>query len=104
MPREAKQIVDEARQMFESELDSFVPDVVFDAHFEVWDKDARMKDSVAVDIPTRFEDVQPGLEALHPGRQFKAAFIPFSYDAEKVPPTNEWASQQAARSGGTCCS
>ena len=53
-------------------------------------------------IPTRFEDVTTGLEVLHPVRQVKAAFKPFSYDAAKVPAGNEWASQQAARSDGTC--
>ena len=101
--RNPQQILDEAGEMFRRELESFVPDQVFDVHFEIWDDQASMKDSVGVTIPTRFEDVQPGLEVLHPGRRFKAAFIPFSFKGDLVLATNEWASKQARRSGSTCC-
>ena len=63
-----QQIVDDARRMFERELDAFVPDRVFDAHFEIWDEQATIKDSVGVTIPTRFEDVKPGLRAMGSSR------------------------------------
>jgi hypothetical protein len=103
MPREPKQIIEEAGEMFRRELDAFVPDRVFDAHFEVWDEKASIDGSVGVAIPTRFEDVRPGLEVLHPGRQFGAAFIPFSFKGDLVPATNEWSAREAGRSGGSCC-
>ena len=57
MPRNPQQIVEEAHAMFQRELDAFVPDRVWDAHFEIWDDQATIKDSVGVTIPTRFEDV-----------------------------------------------
>ena len=60
--------------------------------------------SVGITIPTRFEDVVPGCELLHPGREVKAAFIPFSFTSDLVASANAWSSEQARRSGGTCCS
>ena len=35
---DADQILEQSRTMFADELDSFVPDQVFDAHFEMWDE------------------------------------------------------------------
>lgn len=103
MPRNPQQIVEEAHAMFQRELDAFVPDRVWDAHFEIWDEQATMKESVGVTIPTRFEDVKPGLDLLHPGRTFGATFIPFSFKGDLVPATNAWSAREAGRSGGTCC-
>jgi glutamate-1-semialdehyde 2,1-aminomutase len=100
----ADQILQHSREMFDRELGGFVPDRVFDAHFEIWDKSQQLDGAVGVQIPTRWEDVQPGCDVLHPGRQVRAAFIPFAYDATHVDRVNEWSSQQAARSGGSCCS
>ena len=97
-------ILQHSRELFDRELAAFVPDRVFDAHFEMWDENTPLAGAVGVRIPTRFEDVVPGCNVLHPGRQVSAAFIPFSYDAAVVPQMNEWSSQQAALSGGTCCS
>ena len=57
MPRNPQQIVEEAHAMVQRELDAFVPDRVWDAHFEIWDEQMTIKDSVGVTIPTRFEDV-----------------------------------------------
>ncbi len=99
-----QEIVERSRELFDRELHSFVPDRVFDAHFEIWDAHATIAGGIGVTIPTRFEDVAPGCELLHPGRPVKAAFIPFSFKAELVASANAWSSEQAERSGGTCCS
>ncbi|MAV38607.1 MAG: hypothetical protein CMJ59_24480 [Planctomycetaceae bacterium] len=104
MPRSKEQILAEARAMFQRELESFVPERVFDSHFEIWDAGAQLESGVGVSIPTRWEDLRPGLEVLHPGRRFGAALIPFSYNAEWVPVTNEWSARQADLSDGACCS
>ena len=40
MPRSKEQILAEARAMFQRELESFVPERVFDSHFEIWDAGA----------------------------------------------------------------
>ena len=101
---DADQVLEQSRQMFEEELASFVPDRVFDAHFEIWHKLETIKDGFGVAIPTRFEDVRPGCDLLHPGREVGAAFIPFSFEAERTAWVNEWSAEQAERSGGTCCS
>jgi predicted TIM-barrel fold metal-dependent hydrolase len=99
------QIREQSHKMFADELDAFVPDRVFDAHFEMWDaaEQDHFKRSVGVTLPTRFADVQPACDWLHPGRQVGAAFIPFSFKPELVASINEWSSQQARASGGTCC-
>ena len=94
----------EAHALFERELASFVPDRVFDAHFEIWDDAASMTGSVDVVIPTKLADLTTGLDVLHPGRQFGAALIPFSYEAQRLEATNAWSTQLAADSDGACCS
>ena len=101
---ETNTIVEQSWQCFERELASFVPDRVFDAHFEIWDDKASVADcSVPVKHPTRFEDVQGECDILHPGRHVGAAFIPFSYQADQVASVNEWSANQVAASKSTCC-
>ena len=89
--------------MFEQELDSFVPDRVFDSHFEIWHEEASMEGSVGVRIPTRYEDVRPACDVLHPGRPVFAAFIPFTFEPSQTDEVNRWSALQASRSGGSCC-
>ena len=101
---DVNQILHRSQQMFEQELASFVPDRVFDAHFEIWHEAATIERSVGVLIPTRYEDVQPACNVLHPGRRVAAAFIPFTYESSQTRSVNEWSAGQVSRSGGSCCS
>jgi glutamate-1-semialdehyde 2,1-aminomutase len=102
---EAEQILEQSQKMFANELESFVPDRVFDAHFELWDESEKdiFKGTFGVKIPTRFSDIQAACDWLHPGRRVGAAFIPFAYDASVIASINAWASQQARSSGDSCC-
>ena len=88
-----------------ADLDAFVPDQVFDAHFEMWDagEHEHFKGTFGVTLPTRFTDIQAACDWLHPGRQVGAAFIPFSFKPELIASVNEWASAQTRAGGDTCC-
>ena len=43
---ETNTIVEQSWQCFERELASFVPDRVFDSHFEIWDDKASVADNM----------------------------------------------------------
>ena len=50
--------------MFQRELDAFVPDRVFDTHFEIWDAHASMDGSVGVEHCRPEPPQGPGGNAL----------------------------------------
>src|SRR5687767_9440143 len=100
MEQEIYDILCESRNMFDRELDSFVPQRVFDAHFEFWIDS--MADTIGVTIPTRFEDIRPACDLLHPGREVRAALIPYTFQSAQVSAVNEASAREAARSGGSC--
>ncbi|MBX9789671.1 MAG: amidohydrolase [Pirellulales bacterium] len=86
------------REFFARELESFVPDRVFDAHAHLWLAEA--VDWPAAPFPARvgIAEHQQLCEDLHPGRRTAGYFLPGFSAAHKdlIPASNEWLAQQVA--------
>ena len=89
------------REIFRSELDSFVPDNVLDAHAHIWSRSAR-----SPTIPKGFEQFEKEItlevwrrrmDELLPGRRQGGLMIPLAFGAtaEVAQEQNEFASRQA---------
>ena len=94
---ECARVSDEDREFFERELNSFVPDRVFDAHCHLWHSD-----HVKWPGETPRQDVGIGdyfelMDDIFPGRKLAACFIPCAFEREKLMPANEWVSAQAGK-------
>ena len=88
---------EEDREFFARELDSFVPDRVFDAHCHVWHRDDLTLPKQFSAIPTvGFDEYLSLMEDLHPGRRMTALFIPSTHDPARLAHANEWTARHAA--------
>jgi glutamate-1-semialdehyde 2,1-aminomutase len=101
-PADADSFVrDEDRRFFEQELDSFVPDSVFDAHCHIWN-DTHTDVSGLRDNPqglpaeVGYEEYVRLSDCLHPGRGDGALFIPFPFDPARRDDGHRWISRQAS--------
>ena len=103
MKSEATQVNELEREIFQRELDGFVPDNILDAHAHLWSRSAR-----SPTIPSGFEqfDEEITLEVwrrrmdeLLPGRRQGGLMIPLAIEAtqEMAQQQNEFASRQALR-------
>jgi len=84
----------EDQEFFEREIQSFLPDRLFDAHCHIWnDPENKMKQSMGTRID--FQQYQELMDQIHPGRKMGALFLPiFEKDStqEEIIRQNEWIS------------
>ena len=89
------------QEIFATELDSFVPEKILDAHSHMWTQSAN-----ADGIPPGFKEFEADvpmdvwrrrLDELLPGRQQSALFLPLSIrgSIEDAELQNEWVSREA---------
>ncbi|MEO1997571.1 MAG: amidohydrolase family protein [Planctomycetaceae bacterium] len=86
------------REFFERELESFLPDRVFDAHCHLWRQECTAWSAGAETGDVGYEEYMRLIQDVHPRRETKALFIPF-VTAEKRHLTleaNTWVSKQIA--------
>lgn len=86
---------------FENELDSFVPDRVFDAHAHLCHPD--FLDMTIQGIPKSFgrDEFFYWIDCLHPGREVAAYFLPFVWPYTQncnISASNAWVSQHTSTS------
>ena len=100
---------DVEREIFQRELDSFVPDRVLDAHAHMWPKtaldpaeDTEMREWFAEDFP--LTQMRTVMQEVLPGREFGGLLVPFPLNTHgQGPPSkelakrlNDYVSEQAA--------
>ena len=93
------------RDFFYRELDSFVPDRVYDAHLHLWNPDHFIVSQPTVPKTLGYEEYIDCLDILHPGRTLSALFVPWPYPAKDGPSdnknhcrrANEWVGKQVAK-------
>ncbi len=81
------------RDIFENELDSFVPDHIFDAHAHLYRLDQISSDELSEDMVTGPAEVTPAvyrrvMDDYIPGRAFDALFFPFPRNSLDRPGAN----------------
>ena len=85
-------------EFFQRELQSFLPDRIFDAHTHLWKNDLINWSVPGVTGDCGYAEYQQCMQTIHPGRTTEALFIPFitveHRDQSLV--ANEWISQQLA--------
>ena len=81
---------------FQRELQSFLPDRIFDAHTHLWKNDLINWTVPGVNGDCGYVEYQQCMQAVHPGRSTEALFIPFVTveNRDKSLVANEWISQQ----------
>ena len=92
-------IRDEDREFFERELDSFVPDRVFDAHAHLSAAGTDGETNVP-DWPlpsTGYAEYRKLNDMLYPGRHVAALFIAWGSTPERIKLANEWVGEQTAK-------
>ena len=86
---------EEDREFFDRELDSFVPNQVFDAHLHLWHPDQFDGPLPGVPRIISHENYRQLLDCLHPGRLGGALFMGWPYGC-KVQMVNDWVAQETA--------
>ena len=83
-------------EFFQRELQSFLPDRIFDAHTHLWKNDLINWTVPGVNGDCGYVEYQQCMQAVHPGRPTEALFIPFVTveNRDKSLVANEWISQQ----------
>ena len=86
----------EDHDFFEKELESFLPDQIFDAHAHVWSHQNMLKNRTIKTLPRNgnFEEFSKMLQALHPQRTCAANVFHRICPAEYFDSANKWTSQQ----------
>ena len=87
------------REFFDREINSFLPDRIFDAHTHCWRQDFMPWSIKGGPDSVGWPEYVRAMEDLHPGRVTKAMFIPFVIP-ETVDHTlvaNEWAAEVVAQ-------
>ena len=86
------------REFFERELDSFLPDRIYDAHCHIWREDCVEWSVPGGPADVGLSDYVELIDQIHTGRPTKALFIPFttSRDAELRMKANEWIGEHVA--------
>lgn len=89
---------DEDRKFFERELESFLPDKIFDAHAHLYKLDTVSWPLKGLPPEVGYQEYQALIQDIHPRRRTAALFMPdFSPDKKHlIPKGNEWISQQVA--------
>ncbi|MDA0207440.1 MAG: amidohydrolase family protein [Acidobacteria bacterium] len=91
---------EEDRNFFEREIESFLPDKIFDAHAHLFKQGTVSWDLKGLPPQVGYPEYQALIQDLHPKRRTAALFLPaFSPDKKDLlPQCNEWISQQVALS------
>ena len=79
-------------EFFSRELDSFLPDRVFDAHTHVWRRDLADWRIAGAPEDIDYAGYRQAMQNLHPGRHGAALFLP-SFNIDSTPPfteANQW--------------
>ena len=86
------------RDFFRRELESFVPDQVFDAHTHLWKQDWINWSVPGLCQDCGYAEYQAGMQDLHPGRTTQALFIPFvaPEHRDQSLAANQWIASQLA--------
>ena len=86
----------EDHDFFEKELESFLPDRIFDAHAHVWSHQNMLKNRTIKTLPKNgnFEEFSKMLQTLHPKRTCAANVFHRICPAEYFDSANKWTSQQ----------
>lgn len=95
-------IREEDHEFFAQELDSFVPDRVYDAHCHIWNEAhtdlSGLRDNPAgLPAEVGYEEYRRLSDCLHPGRGQGALFIPFPLKPETRGEGHRWIGREAAR-------
>ena len=86
------------REFFTRELESFLPDRIFDAHTHLWRQEFINWSVGEVAGDMGLAGYRECMQELHPGRPTSALFIPFvtAENRDKSLAANEWVSEQIA--------
>lgn len=89
---------DEDRTFFERELETFLPDKIFDAHAHLYKLDTAWN-LKGFPPEVGYEQYQALIQDIHPRRRVAARFLPgVSVDKkDRIPECNAWVSQQVAK-------
>ena len=87
------------QEFFERELDSFLPDQVFDAHCHLWKRECVPWSVGQAEIDVGYAEYMQSIQDIHPRRKTKALFIPFVTpdNKERTDVANSWLSEQVAQ-------
>ena len=87
----------EDREFFDREIDSFLPDRVFDAHCHLWHPDHKVIEHID-NLPAvmGYEECRSVMGQLMPRRDFAALFIPWPEPGQELP-AGQWVASQAKR-------
>jgi glutamate-1-semialdehyde 2,1-aminomutase len=87
---------DEDRNFFKRELETFVPDKIFDAHAHLYKLDTVSWPLKGLPAEVGYQEYQALIQDIHPRRRTAALFIPDFSPGTKhlIPQGNEWISQQ----------
>jgi glutamate-1-semialdehyde 2,1-aminomutase len=90
---------DRDREFFQRELDSFIPDKVFDAHCHLWPEGmltgGPMPSSGGV---AEFRDLS---DCLYPGRRVQGLYVPWPDVGAKLDQANQWVAQELPKAPGS---
>ena len=86
---------EEDRQFFERELESFVPDRVFDSHAHLYHPDHYKAEAKNLPPIVGYDEFRQLSDCLHPGRAASGLFLPWPVDSN-AKLANEWISTQRA--------
>ena len=92
---------EEEQEFFYRELNTFVPDRIFDVHAHVNHPNFYTLDIPGLPLIIGYNEYRKFIEYLHPARQVAAMFLAFSLDEKKVPLANE-ATAQAVAADSNC--
>ena len=89
-------VLKEDQEFFARELESFVPDRVFDAHCHLWPRDALTSQGTAIPGGYGYEEYRALIDGLHPGRWGGSLFLAWPCDRECLATENEWFAKEIA--------
>ena len=83
-------------EFFQRELESFLPDCIYDAHTHLWKSDLINWTLPGVEGDCGYAEYQRCMEDIHPGRTTHALFIPFitTEHREQSLVANQWIAEQ----------
>ncbi len=90
---------DADRAFFDRELESFLPDRVFDAHTHLLKEGTNPWTFKGIPLNLGYEETQFFIQDLHPRRRNAGLFLPgFGVDfQDKLPEANAWMGAQTAK-------
>ncbi len=89
-------LTDEDRTYFQRELDSFLPQKVFDAHCHLWSGEDVSWHIKGLPHDVGYREFQTLMQDIHPGRRTCGLFLPtFAHDKKhRLPQANGWMGRQ----------